>query len=201
MNIDNLKPNPNNPRILTKVDYEILKKKITIFPQMLEKRPIVYIGDTVLGGNQRLMVLKALAKEGFEIKDSYFSDASDWTEEQKKQFILTDNINDGEWNWEILANEWDEVKLKEWGIPFPPSWGTPDNPDKEWSGMPEFEQRDLSAYKQIIVSFTSEEDMSKFSEIVGQKIQITTKGIWYPEVKYEKRTDKAFVDKKESNET
>ncbi len=83
---------------------------------MLEKRPIVYDGDIVLGGNQRLQVLKELAKDGFEIKDSYFADASSWSEKQKKQFVITDNISEGDWDFDVLANEWDDLPLEEWGM-------------------------------------------------------------------------------------
>ena len=116
MNLDNLKPNPNNPRIIKKDEFERLKNKVKSFPEMLEKRPIVYNGDTVLGGNQRLMVLRDLAKEGFEIKESYFSDGSAWSEEQKRQFVITDNISDGDWDYDILANQWSDLPLEEWGI-------------------------------------------------------------------------------------
>ena len=116
MLLKELRTNPNNPRTLTKEDFEILKKKIKSFPQMLEKRPIVYVDGIVLGGNQRLEVLKELEKEGFEIKESYFADASDWSEENRRQFVITDNISDGGWDYDVLANEWDDLPLEEWGI-------------------------------------------------------------------------------------
>lgn len=121
MIIDNLKPNPKNPRTISKGEFEKLKNKIKAFPQMLEKRPIVYVGDIVLGGNQRLRAVKELMQEGFKVKDSYFSDASDWTEEQKQQFIITDNISDGEWDMDMIANEWSGLPLEEWGM-NPADW-------------------------------------------------------------------------------
>jgi hypothetical protein len=115
--LSKLKPNPKNPRIIKKDEFARLKKKIKDFPEMLEKRPIVYDENfIVLGGNMRLRVLRELEKEGFEIKDSYFKSAEGWTEEQKRNFIINDNIADGEWDYDLLANEWDDLPLEDWGM-------------------------------------------------------------------------------------
>ncbi len=112
--IDKLQPNPKNPRIISDEDFARLKAKIKEFPEMLEKRPIVYDEKfIVLAGNQRLRVLKELVKEGFILKDTYFSDASGWTEDKKRQFVITDNISDGSWDYELLANEWDDLPHRE----------------------------------------------------------------------------------------
>jgi len=117
MLIDKLKSNPSNPRTIGKKEFVQLKKKIKNFPAMLEKRPIVYDKDfIVLGGNQRLRVLKELIKEGFEVKDSYFKSAKDWTKKQKREFVILDNIADGDWDYDLLANEWSDLPLEEWGI-------------------------------------------------------------------------------------
>ena len=117
MDINQLKINPKNPRIIKKDEFERLKKKIREFPEMLEKRPIVYDeNNIVLGGNQRLRVLQELVKEGFEIKDEYFKSAEDWTEEQKRKFVILDNISDGSWDNEMLGNEWSDLPLDEWGL-------------------------------------------------------------------------------------
>lgn len=122
--LNELKPNPKNPRLIKKDEFVRLKKKIKEFPEMLEKRPIVYDGDfTVLGGNQRLRALKELVKEGLEVKDSYFKSAKDWSEEQKRKFVILDNIADGEWEWETIANEWTDLPLEEWGLD-PTQWET-----------------------------------------------------------------------------
>ena len=117
MDINQLKINPKNPRIIKKDEFERLKKKIREFPEMLEKRPIVYDeNNIVLGGNQRLRVLQELVKEGFEIKDEYFKSAESWTEEQKRKFVILDNISDGSWDNEMLGNEWSDLPLDEWGL-------------------------------------------------------------------------------------
>ena len=87
---------------------------------MLEKRPLVCFTDTdgkfvVLGGNMRL---KALSDIG--AKEIPVILADDWTEEQKAQFLIKDNVGFGEWDWEQLANEWDAEQLSEWGLDLPP---------------------------------------------------------------------------------
>ena len=115
--LNKLKLNPSNPRIIGKKEFIRLKEKIRNFPEMLEKRPIVYDEDfVVLGGNQRLRVLNELVKEGFKTKDSYFQSANGWTEKQKREFVILDNIADGEWDYDMLANEWDDLPLEKWGI-------------------------------------------------------------------------------------
>lgn len=114
-----LKPNPDNPRRIGKQELEKLKNKIKSFPEMLEKRPVVYDSSQdylILGGNQRVKVIGELIKDGLEIKDEYFADCADWSDEKKKQFVIMDNVSDGEWDYEILRNGWAELPLEEWGI-------------------------------------------------------------------------------------
>lgn len=117
-----LQKNPKNPRTISKGDFQSLKKKISEFPEMLEKRPIVYDESyIVLGGNQRFSALQELAQEGFKIKDEYFKQALNWTEEQKRKFVILDNISDGLWDWDIIANEWTDLPLADWGLD-PVAW-------------------------------------------------------------------------------
>ena len=115
MNINEIKPNPNNPRIIKDDKFKKLVKSIQDFPQMLELRPIVIDeNNVVLGGNMRL---KACIEAG--LKDVPVKQAADLTEEQKKEFIVKDNVGYGEWDWDDLANNWDEELLTEWGLDIP----------------------------------------------------------------------------------
>ena len=115
MNINEIKPNPNNPRIIKDDKFKKLVKSIQDFPQMLELRPIVIDeNNVVLGGNMRL---KACIEAG--LKDVPVKQAKDLTEEQKKEFIIKDNVAFGEHNWEILANDWNVEDLTEWGLDIP----------------------------------------------------------------------------------
>ena len=107
-----IKGNPNNPRIIKNDKFKKLVNSIKEFPQMLEKRPIVVDEDMmVLGGNMRL---KASKDAG--LKEVWIDIAEGWTKEQKDEFVVKDNVNFGDWEWDILANEWDSSKLTEWGL-------------------------------------------------------------------------------------
>lgn len=110
--IGKIKLNSNNPRIIKDDKFQKLVKSIQEFPQMLSIRPIVVNDDMiVLGGNMRL---KACQEAG--LKEIPIIKASNLTEEQQKEFIIKDNVGFGEWDWENLANEWDETQLEDWGL-------------------------------------------------------------------------------------
>ena len=115
MNINEIKPNPNNPRIIKDDKFKKLVKSIQDFPQMLELRPIVIDeNNVVLGGNMRL---KACIEAG--LKEVPVKQAKDLSEEQKKEFIVKDNVGYGEWDWDDLANNWNVEELTEWGLDIP----------------------------------------------------------------------------------
>jgi hypothetical protein len=113
--ISAIKSNPNNPRLIKDDKFHKLVKSIKEFPQMLELRPIVVNDEMViLGGNMRH---KACIEAG--LKEVTIVKAKDLTEEQQKEFIIKDNVGFGEWDWDILANEWDAESLEEWGLDLP----------------------------------------------------------------------------------
>ena len=110
--LSEVKSNPNNPRLIKDEKFSKLVKSIKEFPKMLEIRPIVVNDEmVVLGGNMRL---KACKEAG--LKEIPIIKASDLTEEQQREFIIKDNVGFGEWDWDILANEWDSEHLEEWGL-------------------------------------------------------------------------------------
>jgi DNA modification methylase len=110
--ISAIKRNPNNPRILKDDKFAKLTQSIKDFPQMLEIRPIVVNDDmVVLGGNMRL---KACKEAG--LKEVPVIKVNDLTEEQQREFIIKDNVGFGEWDWDLLANEWDTDLLEDWGL-------------------------------------------------------------------------------------
>jgi len=113
--LTDIKSNPNNPRIIKDDKFKKLVASIKEFPQMLSLRPIVVNDDMiVLGGNMRL---KACKEAG--LKEVPIIKASDLNEEQQKAFIIKDNVGYGEWDWDMLANEWDAEELVEWGLDIP----------------------------------------------------------------------------------
>ena len=113
--INEVKSNPNNPRIIKDDKFKKLVVSIQELPQMLELRPIVVNEDMiVLGGNMRL---KACKEAG--LKEIPIIKASELNEEQQRAFIIKDNVGFGEWDWDALANEWDAEQLEEWGLDVP----------------------------------------------------------------------------------
>ena len=116
-----LKPNPNNPRIIRENKLEKLAKSLRDFPEMLEARPIVCDPNyVVLGGNMRL---RAAQLAGLEEVHVYIAN---WDEVKNREFIVKDNLPFGEWDWDILANEWDADLLNEWGLDV---WMPEEEPD------------------------------------------------------------------------
>jgi site-specific DNA-methyltransferase (adenine-specific) len=118
-NITEIKPNPNNPRIIKDEKFAKLVKSIQDFPDMLNKRPLVCYTDTdgqfvVLGGNMRLKAAKEC-----KLKEIPIILADEWTAEQRAEFLIKDNVGFGEWDWEQLANEWDVQQLEDWGLDVP----------------------------------------------------------------------------------
>lgn len=110
-----LKPNPDNPRMISKKDMDRLVKSLSDFPEMLEIREIVCDETmTVLGGNMRLQALK---KAG--AKECNAKIVSGLTDEQKREFVIKDNGSWGEWSMDDLANAWGDLPLVEWGIDLP----------------------------------------------------------------------------------
>ena len=147
VNIKEIKENQNNPRYVVDSKFKKLVKSIKEFPEMLEKRPIVVDENMiVLGGNMRLKACKSAGL--FEV---YVHQAIGWTAEQKQEFIIKDNVGFGDWDWDILANEWDTKKLNEWGL-----------------DLPEFDEIQLDAEED---DYTEPEQM-KVDVVLGDLIEI-----------------------------
>jgi len=122
MKLNNIKANPNNPRLIKDDKFKKLVQSIKDFPEMMEKRPIICVTDVdgklfPLGGNMRLKALQELNYK--DIPETWVIKADEWTEEQRKEFVIKDNIGFGEWDWDDLANNWDSEKLEEWGLDIP----------------------------------------------------------------------------------
>jgi ParB-like chromosome segregation protein Spo0J len=109
--ISQVKSNPNNPRLIKNDKFKKLVKSVQDFPEMLELRPIVVDENMiVLGGNMRL---KACKEAGLK---EVWIEVADLTEQQKKEFTIKDNVGFGEWEWDMLANEWEQTELEDWGL-------------------------------------------------------------------------------------
>jgi ParB-like chromosome segregation protein Spo0J len=156
--LSKLKRNPTNPRILKDDKFAKLTQSIKDFPQMLEIRPIVVNDDmVVLGGNMRLKACKeAGLKEVPVIKEN------DLTEEQQREFIIKDNVGFGEWDWDLLANDWEIELLKDWGLDIPIE---DDDEEKEIDDLSD----DIGLSLRLEIEFTSESEQEKlFNELTEQ---------------------------------
>jgi hypothetical protein len=194
VDIRKVKPNQKNPRVIKDNKFKKLVSSIKEFPEMLELRPIVVDSDmVVLGGNMRL---KACQEAG--LSEVHILVADKLTEQQKDEFIIKDNVNFGEWDWDVLANEWDIEALIDWALSIP-NFGNLDmlqavnkgDENSEWVGMPEFESIDDSL--KIIVHFQNEEDREEFSKI--HKLEFIKKQakVWSTKFPFTGRDDlKAF---------
>ena len=115
MRIEDIRPNPSNPRYISDDKFKKLVESIRSFPQMLELRPLVIDeNNVVLGGNMRL---RACIEAG--LTDVPVKQVMNFTKEQKEEFIIKDNSSYGSWDWDMLGNEWDDMPLADWGIDLP----------------------------------------------------------------------------------
>lgn len=126
--IDKLIASDNNPRKIDKKGYEALKKSLRDFPEMKQVREVVVDeGLQILGGHQRIYALKDLGYEDVTVKQVF-----GWTAKQKREFMIKDNTASGEWDSDVIANEWDVTELESWGLPsfkFGGPDGEKNNPD------------------------------------------------------------------------
>lgn len=112
--ISNVKLNPNNPRLIKDDKFKKLVQSIKDFPEMLNIRPIVVNQDMViLGGNMRYKACKEAGLKEIPVI------VTDLSEEKQREFLIKDNTSGGEWDFAMLANEWDTEELSEWGLDVP----------------------------------------------------------------------------------
>ena len=166
MLLSKIKLNPDNPRIIKDDKYKKLVQSIKEFPDMLEKRPLVVDENMkILGGNMRLRACMEL-----RMKDVPVIVAKGWTDEQKREFIIKDNLPYGEWDWDILANQWDKQELDDWGMDLPTGLGeneveedeVPEVPEKAESKLGEVYQ--LGRHRLMCGDSTKIEDVEKLMD-------------------------------------
>ena len=112
VSISSIKENDANPRFINKHKFKKLVNSVKEFPEMLSLRPIVVDKDNIiLGGNMRYKACKEIG-----LKEVYIIQADDLDEKKAQEFIIKDNVGFGEWDWDILANDWDVKELEDWGL-------------------------------------------------------------------------------------
>lgn len=119
--LSSIRINPNNPRFIEPEALEKLTESISSFPKMMELRPIIVDDDgAILGGNMRFAALKRLKYT--EVPPEWIKFARSLTIEEKKEFLIKDNLNFGDWDYEVLENEWDKTMLIDCGF----EWEAPE---------------------------------------------------------------------------
>lgn len=168
--VSEIKANPANPRIIRDDKYKKLVNSLREFPQMLEKRPLVCVTDPEdgkiypLGGNQRLRAAKDL-----KMKEIPVDMADDWTDEQRAEFTIKDNVGFGEWDFDMLASEWDEVKLEEWGLDLMGSINSNEDNTKNEVGDVEFSVELDQESNYIVLKFSKDIDFLQIEQILDLK--------------------------------
>lgn len=169
-----IKPNPSNPRLIKDDKFKKLVQSLKDFPEMATVRPVVIDeNNVILGGNMRY---KAMIAAGWD--DIPVTQVTGWTEDQKREFIIKDNVSGGGWDWDVLANEWDMPQLEEWGIDLPKDLQL--QPEVEEDEAPEVSQEppvsqlgevyQLGRHRLMCGDSTKIEDVEKLMN--GQKADI-----------------------------
>ena len=172
--ISQIKPNAKNPRVIKDDKFKKLCKSIEEFPEMLEKRPLVCFTDTdgkfvVLGGNMRLKASKEVG-----LKELPILLADDWTEEQKNEFLIKDNVGFGEWDWDELQSDWDTEQLEDWGLDVPNF----ENTELDYSGKnEEIDIDDLDGTMTIKLNF-SETDYWQVKQQLSEIAATPEQAVW-----------------------
>jgi len=113
--LSKVKLNPDNPRRISERDMDRLVKSLQEFPDMMKLREIVVDETmTVIGGNMRVLALRKMG-----IQEATAKICKGLTAEQKREFVIKDNAEFGEWDMDALANGWSDLPLGDWG---PEDW-------------------------------------------------------------------------------
>jgi hypothetical protein len=155
IDIKKIKPNSNNPRVIKDYKFKKLVRSIQNFPEMLDLRPIVVNKDkVVLGGNMRL---RACQEAGLE--EVPIIVAKDLNEAKQKEFVVKDNLNYGEWDWDMLANEFDLMELDTYGLDLNPTLFN-DTDEESIKGVTDEKFNDYTIY------FTNEQELDIWYEFL-----------------------------------
>ena len=156
--INEIKLNPNNPRLIKDDKFAKLVQSIKDFPEMLEIRPIVVNDDMIiLGGNMRY---KACKEAG--IKEVPIIIAKGLSAEKQREFLIKDNVSGGEWDFELLK-DWDALELESWGLDMPIK-----NDEKTEGEIYFSEELDYES-NYIILKFTTDIDFTQIETLLDLK--------------------------------
>jgi ParB-like chromosome segregation protein Spo0J len=162
--INEVKSNPNNPRVIKDEKFQKLVQSLKDFPDMAEVRPIVVNTDMiVLGGNMRLKAMKEAGWKGVPIE------IVDWPEDKQREFVIKDNVGYGDWDWELIVKDWPEAE--EWGLDVP-----------EFAEMPSQDEliaEDKNKPATMKITFVSPEQLQQAEIDIQEIIDRKYKGAYF----------------------
>ena len=147
--LSKVKLNTDNPRRISERDMERLVKSLQEFPDMMKLREIVVDETmTVIGGNMRVLALRKMG-----IQEATAKIVKGLTADQKREFVIKDNSNFGTFDFDALANGWDNLPLTDWGVDLPESWfGTVEGID-----APALKDGDRAPFQQMTFTLHDEQ--------------------------------------------
>ena len=164
--IKDVKLNPSNPRIIKDEKFAKLVESLREFPEMATIRPIVCNTDMViLGGNMRFKAMQAAGWKEVPVE------VVDWPEDKQAEFVIKDNVSGGEWDWDMLANQWDAEKLEAWGLDLPVFMPEP--------SMDELIGDDKNKPATMKITFESPEQLQKAEIDIQELIDRNYKGAYF----------------------
>ena len=206
--LGDIKAYDENPRMSTKAQAERIIASEKKFNQVIPfiVGPFENGKALLYDGHQRLSAWQTIHGADYEM-DAMQSDRP-LTDEEHKELIVTLHTGaTGSWDWNRLSG-WDAPKLQEWGMTkeilkewnndannlqeFINSEGEDLDIGKEWEGMPEYNNKDMKPFRQIIISFLSQDDIDNFSLLINQKITDKTKSIQIPERERERLQESIY---------
>lgn len=162
--------NPDNPRFIKTAMFDKLVDSIRQFPKMMKLRPMVVNNRQdmmLLGGNMRRRALDFLGY--VEVPDEWVISADELNEEEKKRFIIVDNVGFGEHDMDILANQWEIQDLSDWGLDIPGLDEYKATRDIPKEGEIEFSENLLLEHNYIVLYFDNAMDFEVASAKFGLK--------------------------------
>ena len=151
---------PSNPRQITEAKMALLKQNIKQYPEMLKLRSLmVYPMDNgkyvIIGGNMRYRAMSELG-----MKDAPCVVIPKQTDvETLKAYTIIDNNGFGKYDWDMLASEWDEYQLEDWGVDLPKQIN---KESKDLSDMIEYE------YKIEVTLDNEAQQESLYNELINK---------------------------------
>jgi len=164
---------PKNPRQIRDHRYEKLKKSIEDAPEMLQLRELLVYPHggkfVIIGGNMRYRACKEIGYKELPCKVL----DTETPVEKLRQYAIKDNENFGEYDWDVVANEWDTAEMEDWGVELPTDWGAEINAEDE----PQDISADDKVEFHVDVICTSEREQEQlFNELnsKGYKCKVLT---------------------------